>query len=268
VITILRPSTRVVIYGAEESVKVEQPGRAGNGLLNALIAYWPGNEANGNALDLHTNALHLTDTNTVTSAAGLVYATARQYTRANSERHVRPGDDALLSLGDLDATIATWLNMDSKPASDMCILGKDEGWTAATTEYNLEYNAFQDRLSVWVSSGVATKRVSSTALGSPSTGVWYCILFWHDSVADTLNIQVNNGVVDSVAWANGIQDGIGKFSLGLAVNCYGAGYGMNGRIGPTMFWKSTAGLGGVLTVAQRTALFAAGAGLPYAGFTI
>ncbi len=42
----------------------------------------------------------------------------------------------------------------------------------------------------------------------------------------------------------------------------GAGF-MDGRIGPTMFWKSAAGGGGVLTAAQRTALYNGGAGLRY-----
>lgn len=40
-----------------------------------------------------------------------------------------------------------------------------------------------------------------------------------------------------------------------------------GRVGPTMFWKSAAGGGGVLTAAQRTALYNGGAGLAYANFT-
>ena len=37
---------------------------------------------------------------------------------------------------------------------------------------------------------------------------------------------------------------------------------------PTMFWKSAAGAGGVLTAAQRTALYNGGAGLTYAAFTV
>jgi hypothetical protein len=41
----------------------------------------------------------------------------------------------------------------------------------------------------------------------------------------------------------------------------------SGRIGPVAMWKSAPGGGGVLTAAQRTALWNGGAGLAYADFT-
>jgi len=64
----------------------------GNNLLSSLIAYWPGNEASGNLQDRHINALHLTDTNTVTSAAGKVYGLARPvYSGGHRISHSRRG---------------------------------------------------------------------------------------------------------------------------------------------------------------------------------
>lgn len=92
--TVFRPGAAgIASFGGGISVTGGMGGGAGNGLLNNLIAYWPGNEFNGNALDLHINALHLTDVNTVTSNPGLVYPLARQYTAANNEYHTRPGED-------------------------------------------------------------------------------------------------------------------------------------------------------------------------------
>jgi len=44
-------------------------------------------------------------------------------------------------------------------------------------------------------------------------------------------------------------------------------YTFDGRLGPIAFWKSSAGNGGVLTAAQRTALYNGGDGLAYASFT-
>jgi len=74
-IMVLRPGQRVVnVPGIGVSTSRRAVASGGNGLLNALIAYWPGDEASGNLLDAHSNALHLTDTNTVTNAAGKVYA--------------------------------------------------------------------------------------------------------------------------------------------------------------------------------------------------
>jgi len=50
-----------------------------------------------------------------------------------------------------------------------------------------------------------------------------------------INIQVNNGVVDSTAYLLVPFDGVNRFMIGR----YGGNY-MSGRIGPTMFWKSAA----------------------------
>ena len=84
-----------------------------NGLLNNLAGYWPGNEVSGQALDLHTGAYHLGDFNTVTSAQGLVYALARQYSTSDWEYHGRLIDDAALSAGDVDFTLASFCRFDT-----------------------------------------------------------------------------------------------------------------------------------------------------------
>jgi hypothetical protein len=230
-----------------------------NGLLNNLIAYWPGDEANGDLLDAHTNALDLTDTNTVTSAAGLVYAGARQYTAANAERHGRAGDDALLSAGDVDLTIATWVLLDSDVT--MYLLGK------ALTEYVLEYSTGTDRFRLRVRDAALTyTNLPADTFGAPATGTWYLIIAGHDAAANTIYISIDDGALDSTAIdAGGILDGAGRFAIGANV-ATSATATTNGRIGPTAIWKSAAGAGGKLTSAQRTALYNAGAGLTYAAF--
>lgn len=237
---------------------------AANGLLNALIAYWPGNEANGNALDAHTSGLDLTDTNTVTSNPGLVYALARQHTVANGEYHTRAGDDAELSMGDVDMTVAAWVYLGSKVA-DRQILGK-WGAVGGGRGYALGYSSATDRFRFYVRSMAdnANQLIDADTFGSPSTGTWYLVVAYHDSVNNTINIQVNNGAVDSVAWASGILDDTSAFRIG-----YGSAFGghMDGRIGPTAVWKSMGGDGGVLTAAQRTAFYNGGAGLSYTALT-
>jgi hypothetical protein len=241
-------------------------GAAGNGLLNNLIAYWPGNELSGNALDLHTNALHLTDTNTVTSAAGLVYPTARQYTAVNQEYHSRAGDDALLSTGDIDFTLAAWVYLDAKLAN---MVFASKYFTATNNrEYQLDYIVALDRFTFRVSSNgsaVGIGTATANTLGSPALATWYLLIAWHDSVANTINLQINDAGIDSTPYATGVFDGAAAFRVGS--NDVAATNTMNGRIGPTMFWKSNPGLGGILTAAQRTALYNGGAGLTYAAFT-
>ena len=263
---IQRAGERITTYGLGDAVRYTAPraAAAGNGLLNNLIAYWPGNEANGDALDLHTNALHLTDVNTVTSNPGLVYATARQYTAAANEYHTRPGDDALLSTGDLDFTLAAWCRLDS--LSNVALGCKWAG--AGTREYLLFHNqtdhAPNNTFSWSISStGAAYTTLDANTFGAAAINVWYLVVGWHDSVANQIGISVND-TADTAAYATGVFDSATVFRIGTLAN---AVYTMNGRIGPTMFWKSAGGGGGVLTAAQRTALYNSGAGLTYAAFT-
>jgi len=239
---------------------------AGNGLLNALVAYWPGNEASGDLLDAHTNALHLTDNNTVTNAAGKVYATARQYTAASNEYHTR-NDDAYLSVGDTDFTFAAWCYLDSKHATDdMPILSK---FDAGKIEYGgLIYWPTDKRFRIGIANGTTTwiGAQSATAFGEPSTATWYLVVGWHDSAANTVNISVNNSTPESSGTTGVPGDNTSRFVVG-AYSHYSAMYKWDGRIGPVAFWKSAAGGGGVLSSSQRSALWNAGNGLAYANFT-
>lgn len=260
----LRIARHNVIPAGIMDVRVRAPASgasAGNGLLNTLIAYWPGNEASGDAQDAHTNALHLTDINAVTNAAGKVYATARKYTAIPVVRHERPGDDAPLSTGDVDYTLAAWMWLDTKTST---MYGPSKWVIAAgAREYALTYVATSYRWRWLVSSnGTAFTALLANNSGAVSTEQWYFVVGWHDAANNQLGIQINNGTADTVAYSGGSHDSASRFSISSS-----AGY-WNGRIGPTMFWKSVAGGGGVLSATQRTALYNAGAGLPYASFTV
>lgn len=239
-------------------------GAQDNGLLNALIAYWPLNETSGNALDLHTNALTLTDVNTVTSATGKVYVKARQFAATNSECLARAGDDALLSVGDTDFSLAAWVYMDSKPANYMMIVGKDSN-ASGGREYGLRWSNTADRIGLVLLDGTSSVGLATAnTYGAPGLSTWLFVVAWHDSVANTANIQINNGSVDSAATTGAPGDTTSRFTVGAYITS--AGY-WDGRIGPAMMWKSAAGGGGVLTARQRTALYNGGAGLAYAAFT-
>ena len=250
-------------------------GGGGNGLLNNLVAYLAGNEESGNALDLHTNALHLTDVNTVTSNPGWpgVYANSRQYTAANNEYHTRPGDDALLSTGDVDFTVAACFRTDNvNVGAGQPIFGKFD--VANQREYLLFYNrndhAPNQRFTFLVSSnGVATQRIDANTFGAAANNTWYLVIGWHDALNDLIGISVND-VPDTLAYALGVFDSTARATIGAIFNGGAplATYYMDGRIGPTMFWKSAGGAGGVLTAAQRTQLWNGGTPLKYTRFTV
>jgi hypothetical protein len=242
---------------------VSAPGRAaGNGLLNNLISYWKLDEASGNALDAHTNALHLADQNTVMSAAGKVYSTARLITLANVEALYR-GDSALLSVGDVDFTLAAWIKLTTSN-STMHIIGKDNE-ASGGREYRLNFLIATRRLSFRVFDGTSQVGIAQAdALGEPQNGTWYFVVCYHDSVSNKVGIQINGGTVNTGDTTAGPADTATPFTIGAA-NIYNSPYG--GLVGPACLWKSAPNGGGVLTAAQRTALYANGNGLAYASFT-
>ena len=245
--------------------RVEAPP-PGNGLLNNLIAYWPGDEASGNLLDAHTNGLDLTDINTVTNDTGHVYATARQYSLPNVEYPER-ASEALLQAGNVEVTLAIWVYMDSKPAFDnMWPIAKFG--PSPDFEHAIYWKQATDRFRYIVSSDGTTYpyTLEAGSFGAPSLSTWYLILAWHDPTADLIYIQVNNGAVDSLACTTGIYAGSAPFAIGTASWVHFQSV-WDGRIGPSMMWKSAAGGGGVLSAAARTALWNGGAGLTYAELT-
>src|SRR3990170_7582249 len=86
----------------------------GGTLTTSLISYWKLEEVSGTRVDTF-GANDLDDINTVEQAVG-IKGDAAQFVRANSEalRHI---DNADLSVGDIDFSIAFWVYLDSKTGS-------------------------------------------------------------------------------------------------------------------------------------------------------
>ncbi len=221
-------------------------------VITSLISYWPLNEASGDALDAHSSN-NLTDTNTVGAAAGKVSG-ARDFESGSGELFLL-ADNAALSTGDIDFSLAAWVNLESKAASQTIVAKGDNG---SNGEFFLYYNSGSDvfRLAVASGAGFANiTEVSASTFGSPSTATWYFVVAWHDATANTINIQVNDGTADSTGYTFGSYDSalwwsIG--SLGFAAQTF------DGLIDEVGFWKK------VLTAGERTWLYNTGSGRSYA----
>ncbi len=229
-------------------------------LETSLEAFYKLDEVSGTRLD-SIGSNDLTDNNTVGSTTG-VKGNAADFVQANSE-YLDVVDSADLSFANESMSISCWVRLTSKP-SDMVIIGK---WTArpanANREYVIRYVTGSDRFIFEVSStgeagGIAT--VVANNFGSPTAGVRYFITAWHDSVANTINIQVNNGAVNSLAHSLGIFDGTSPFALGAFFNQAGpsAGQLLNGDVDETGIWRK------VLSAQERTDLYNGGSGNTFA----
>ena len=222
---------------------------AASGLLTSLISYWTLDEASGTRVDSVTSSANdLTDNNTVTQNPGKI-SNAAQFTAANLEFLSR-ADNASLSTGDIDFTLAGWVYLDSLGAFRVAV-GKREN--ATNREYWFEVNNSDQMRFIVSSNGALQDGVVTASSVTLSTGTWYFVVAWHDSVANTVNIQVNNGTAHSAAFSLGVFDGGSRFAIGVGES---SNY-WNGRIDEVGFWKR------VLTAAERTNLYNAGTGVTY-----
>lgn len=200
--------------------------------------------------------------NTLTGTGSPGFGTGKigRATALSGIKYWTVADNASLSMGDIDFTLLVWVYFDSVVVSN----GIGCKWTVTGNkrEYLLFYNRTDhltnNRFTFAVSNdGTAPTILDANTFGAASVSTWYCVAAWHDSVANTINIQINNGAIDSAAYSAGVFDGTAPFEAG-AVS--GSNYPMQGRIDNLCIAKSAAGGGGVLTAAQRTAFYNAGAG--------
>jgi hypothetical protein len=219
-------------------------------LTDSLISYWSLDEASGDALDAH-GSNDLTDNNTVGTAAGKV-AGARDFERGSSQ-HFSLADNADLSTGDIDFTIAAWVQLESKPGGNMSVVQKT---TNLSGEYFFFHEASSDRfkLEVYGAGGFGSVgAVTANNLGAPSLATWYFVVAWHDSANNEVGISVNAGTPDTAAHSAGVLDGAGAFEL----SGFTFGTFWDGLIDEVGFWKR------VLTADERTELYNGGDGLAY-----
>ncbi|MBI5906553.1 hypothetical protein HY857_00680 [Candidatus Saccharibacteria bacterium] len=182
-------------------------------MTNNLMAYWSLDDASGYRSDSH-GINHLADNNTVGSLTGKV-GNAGDFESGNSE-FLEITDNPSLSTGDIDFMISAWIKLESLTTSgiDMVIASKVED--SLVTEWKLMVDdptnlaAFR----LYDGSGNMIGTVNATSFGVLSTNTWYYVVAWHDSVANTVNIQVNNGAINSNATTGIPSDTSSHFRLG------------------------------------------------------
>jgi hypothetical protein len=222
-------------------------------LADNLIAYWTLDEASGTRND-SVGSSHLADTNTVGSAAGKL-GSAASFVAANSECLSR-ADNADLSTGDIDFTLAAWVQL-TGTATTRPILGKQS--SAAVREYRLQYEASNTRFRflVFNAAGSVVGDVSASNFGPPSAGVLYHVAAWHDAANNQVGIAVNGGTPNTAATTGAPADTAATFYLGF--DAANAVY-FDGLIDEVGLWKR------VLTSQDRTDLYNGGAGLAFSSF--
>ncbi len=217
-------------------------------LTDSLVAYYSCDEASGNLIDAHDDN-DMTDLNAVGAATGKVNG-CRDIENGSSQGFSL-ADNADLSFGNIDFTIAAWLTLESEIGGNITWCGKANG------ALYLYYHQGNDRLAaqVFSASGFSGQGdVAANNLGAVSVATWYYVVFWHDATANTINLQVNDGTADSTSHTTGVYEGDGAFYIGR--NEFGSYW--DGLIDEVGIWKR------VLTAGERTELYNSGNGRDYA----
>lgn len=175
-------------------------------------AYWKMDEASGNRLD-SIGSNHLIPTGTPAQIAGKV-GNAVRFPGSGTTVLSAPAASPLDGGGDVSLTIALWIRLNSK-ANSRNFLGKGTGTIATALEYRFRYDQPVDRFRWQVSRTAAVTTVDADTLGSPSTGVWYFVVCYHNAAEDRIGIRVNAGTADTaVHGGTGIHTTAAEFQVG------------------------------------------------------
>lgn len=217
-------------------------------LLTSLTSYWKMEEGTGLTRNDSVGTNHLADNASVTQIAGKVL-NAAHFTRTSSQ-FLNKASNSTLQTGDIDFTVAAWVMLDTVGQIGT-IMGKFG--LSGTREYVLRVNSAPATASFVVSpAGTSVVLIDSTRV--LTTGVWYLITAWHDSVGNTINIQVNDDAVNSTSHSTGVAVLTTEFNIGRAAN--NAQF-WDGRIDEAAFWKKA------LTASERAEFYNGGSGTTY-----
>lgn len=197
-------------------------------LKKDLVGAWPLDEASGTRRDHSGLGNDLTDNATVTGAAGpsINIPLASQFTAANLE-FLSIANNPNNNIGDIDFAIWAWCYFDSLGDFYRPICSKrGTNQNVCGLFYSKSTDSGFFEFEIYSLDILTINEVEASTFGAPSTNTWYFIAAWHDSVANTLNIQINNGAINSAATTIAPTTGTAPLRIGFDAD---VAY-MNGRI--------------------------------------
>lgn len=188
-------------------------------------SHWRFNESSGNALDILSSNTLVTLGATagldgvLDGAFGISPGTWMEATSADTQ------------VGDIRFGYTGWLYPRSATGTDEFVLGR---WgLAGTKEYRLIITGGQLRFDV---SNDGTASVSVTHPLSLSDNVWHFFAIWHDPVANTINIKINNEATASTSHSTGVSPEVNSLFLGFDNSTALAT--LDARVDSVTFWKN------------------------------
>jgi len=180
---------------------------------------------------------------TPASVAGKIGNARAFVSAAANGANLQVADTPALKFDGRDFTVAVWFNLTQNNSLETMIVKGNE--------FNLTYDSGQSGLTATLT---GTPNASLLRAGVIATGAWHLAVVWYDRTAHTLNLQLDNGTITSVAATTVIANQGYAFRLGGII--MEANY-LDGILDAIAKWDV------VLTSTQRTNLWNAGAGREY-----
>ena len=183
---------------------------------------------------------------------GVLADGAADFSSADKELVTIASAGLTLRMGDIDFEIGGWVYLTT--VGNYHLLTKGSSVTSeANTEYYLKVATSQ--LVFGVSNGTTFATITASTFGNLSAGTWYFVRAWRDKTAGTINIQVNDGAINSLSTAVYAQSLAGTpFTIGTAVSALYDYQFMNGRKDSVYVTKTLS------STAEATALYNSGNG--------
>ncbi len=182
-------SKKVIIRGVLFALLGALQAYSATSLTSGLVGYWDNNQTAGAHLDSVGNN-HLTSFNAVLGSRGKI-GNAADFD-GSLKYLVGPANNSL-SMPNRSFTISAWVRLNRKTPGIAVSKSRYEYYLGYGSAFG--QNMFSDRFCFGID-GIGNV-VEANSLGAPKANVWYHLVAWYDRSAQTVNIQVNNGPVDS-----------------------------------------------------------------------
>jgi hypothetical protein len=224
-------------------------------VIDNLMAWYPLNEASGNAIDAHSSHDMTETSGTIAAATGPGgVGGARDFEQDDTE-YFEVADHADLSMGDFDFSLAAWVRLEGPQDTRGTLISKN---LSTAFEYSLIFDGYNNSGKFAFKIASATGEVNFTSVFTDDFGVavgatWYLVVARHDATANTIDIGVNTGTQTSASYSAGCWDGGNAFSIGGGADAVP----LDGLMAQVGVWKKK------LTADEITWLYNSGAGRSY-----
>lgn len=188
------------------------------GLTQSMISLWA--FGTGKNAGTGTTAYDAISTNDLTLTNGPTWAADSMGFVGASSQYLTVNSNASLVMGDIDFTISMWVNDPAVAVSTYEYYISKGNPSSAGGEFGLLGGLGTGsgptgwRVRDAANSAQNAAPTSATCSVQMTSGAWSHLVFWHDSTANTLNIQLNGGTVSSQAWTGGVFAGTNTLRIG------------------------------------------------------